>query len=365
MPVKTFERPMGQGMTIAPERANKILVTGGCGFLGSHVCELFKERGWSVLAYDSLTKFEYSRAFENVERIRDYNLRYLESIGVPTIIDDISNIKMLRKAVNGCNLVAHCAAQPAMTIAIEDPVLDFQANVLGTLGLLEICRERKVPIANCSTIHVYGSDLNQHLEEHETRFIFKFGEGISEDYFPLLRGTTSPLHASKRAAELYVQAYIDTYNLPAANFRLTGIYGPRQFGGEDHGWVANFAIRTLLEQPIKIFGTDKQVRDILYVKDAANAFLKWHEHDCKSGTYNIGGGRHYATSIRELLSLLKQLTGKESPIEWLPERRGDLWWFVSDCTKASKDFNWRPSCTPTEGLWQLVRWIEDERSILE
>lgn len=352
----------------------KILVTGGCGFLGSHVCELFKKKGWGVIAYDNLTKFEYGRAFKSVERIRNYNLRFLESIDVPTIIDDIENIKMLRKAMNGCNFVAHCAAQPAMTIAIEDPLLDFQTNVLGTLNVLEACREKKIPMVNCSTIHVYGNEgKNRLLVEDKTRFRVydenyihgtRHPQSISEDE-ELLDGVVSPLHASKRAAELYVQAYIDTYSLPAASFRLTGIYGPRQFGGEDHGWVANFTIRTLLGQPIKIFGTDKQVRDILYVKDAANAFLKWYEAGCPAGTYNVGGGPHCATSIRELLKLLRQITGKESETESLPKRHGDLWWFVSDYSKAEKAFGWSPQLHPTEGLWQLANWIERERSLFE
>ena len=343
---------------------SKILVTGGSGFLGSHVCELFKEKGWDVVAYDNLTKFEYSRAFKNVEAVRDYNLHFLESIDVPTIIDDIENVKMLRKAMKGCDLVAHCAAQPAMTIAIEDPVLDFQTNVLGTLGVLELCREKNIPIVNCSTIHMYGNEgINAELDETPTRFVHIDG-AIGEEH-PLLLGAVSPLHASKRAAELYVQAYINTYGLKAANFRLTGIYGPRQFGGEDHGWVANFTIRTLLEQPIKVFGVDKQVRDILYVKDAANAFYMWFEAGCPSGTYNIGGGPKCAISIQELLDMLEVQTGMRSKVELLPKRHGDLWWFISDYTKAKEAFGWSPQVRPAIGIDSLIQWIEEERSVFE
>jgi len=347
---------------------NKILVTGGAGFLGSHICELFHEKGWEVIAYDNLTKFEYSRAFKNVKKIRDYNLRYLEELGIPTIIDDIENIKMLRKALNGCNFVAHCAAQPAMTIAMEDPILDFQTNVLGTLGLLEVCKEKKIPVVNCSTIHMYGNeDMNAELElprESDTRFFSKHLTGIKEDH-SILGGIVTPLHVSKRAAELYVQAYIDTYDLKAANFRLTGIYGPRQFGGEDHGWVANFTIRTLLNQDIKIFGTDKQVRDILYVKDAANAFYTWFTNGCPSGTYNIGGGPKCATSIHELLDVLHVQTGKRSPLELLPKRFGDLWWFISDYNKAKNTFGWEPVTIPSDGINNLAHWVEQERSLFE
>ncbi len=345
----------------------KALVTGGCGFLGSHVCELLKQAGWSVVAYDNLTKFEYNRAGFKDE-VRDYNLRFLESIGVPTIIDDIRNLKMLRKAVNNCGFVAHCAAQPAMTIAIENPRLDFEVNVQGTLNVLEACREKQVPVALCSTIHVYGNGLNNRLfTEAESRFYIDNPhnkQSINENE-QILTGSLSPLHASKRTAEIYAQAYTDTYGLRTAVFRLTGIYGPRQFGGEDHGWVANFTIRTLFGRPIKIFGTDKQIRDILYVRDAAKAFVNWFEAGCPGGIYNIGGGQMCATSIKELLGMLKRLAGKTSPIELLPKRPGDLWWFVSDYSKAKKAFGWSPSVTPMEGLWQLVKWIEQERSLFE
>jgi len=350
----------------------KILVTGGCGFLGSHVCELFKGEGWDVVAYDNLTKFEYSRAGFRDE-VRDYNLRFLESIGVPTIVDDIRNLKMLKKAVKGCNLVAHCAAQPAMTIAIEDPQLDLEVNVQGTLNVLEACREWSVPIATCSTIHIYGNGINEYLVEKDTRFEIKYypdsdvwdGEQSVHEDNPILLGTLSPLHVSKRTVELYTQAYADTYGLRTANFRLTGIYGPRQFGGEDHGWVANFTIKTILGQPIKIFGTDKQVRDILYVEDAAKAFLDWYDHCCVSGTYNIGGGEQAATSIHELLNMLEEITGKRSKAEWLPKRHGDLWWFVSDCDEAKKVFDWSPRVTPLDGISSLVRWVEKERRLFE
>lgn len=350
----------------------KVLVTGGCGFLGSHVCELFKERGWDVVAYDNLTKFEYSRIpYFNVEKVRDYNLEMLESMGIATIIDDIRNLKMLTKAANGCDFIAHCAAQPAMTIAIEDPQLDFSVNVQGTLNVLEVCRQKSIPMVNCSTIHVYGNGINEYLEEKEDRFHLDYsykvdpwvGKGGINETARVLTGILSPLHASKRAAEVYVQAYIDTYGLRAANFRLTGIYGPRQFGGEDHGWVANFAIRTLMDLPIKVFGTDKQVRDILYVKDAARAFWKWYIAGCPSGIYNIGGGEPCITSIRNCLNILELITGRKQDVTLESYRKGDLYYFCCDIDKAEKSFGWVPKVLPQEGINDLVTWIIDNRRI--
>lgn len=342
----------------------KVVVTGGCGFLGSHVCELFASRGWDVLAFDNLTKFEYNRAGFN-DAIRSYNQNFLKSIGIPLVVADIRDEDAVEKAcADNTDYIINCAAQPAMTIAIEDPKLDFDVNVRGTLNLINAAFVRNIPIANCSTIHVYGNGINMSLIENPTRFIHDTVEEIDE-HAQLLTGKLSPLHASKRTIEIYSQAYADTYNLKAACFRLTGIYGPRQFGGEDHGWVANFAIRTLLNRPIKIFGTDLQVRDILYVKDAAQAFLDWYDNCCPAGTYNVGGGQSTAISIQELLGYLTSITGKTSPVELLQARHGDLWWFVTDAQKARLNFDWQPEVLPTEGVQALVNWIQQEKHLFE
>lgn len=340
----------------------KVLVTGGCGFLGSHICEHYIKKNWQVIAYDNLTKFEYSRVpYFDVETVRDYNLKLLEEMGVTTVVDDIRNKKMLMKVAKNCDYIIHTAAQPAMTIALEDPQLDFDVNVQGTLNVLEAAKQNKVPMVNCSTIHVYGNGLNKQLAtplEEDTRFEKLGLITINEDE-PILTGTLTPLHASKRAAEIYVQTYIDTYKLRAANFRLTGMYGPRQLGGEDHGWVANFAIRTILDLPIKIFGTDKQVRDILYVTDAVKAFDTWHRAGCPPGTYNIGGGEATITSIRDCLSILTRITGKVQDMKMKPARQGDLYYFVCDVRKAKQEFGWEPKVLPLGGLENLVSWIEE------
>lgn len=364
MPITSVDQPQALGMQITmPEVRKKVLVTGGCGFLGSYVCELFAIKGWEVLAYDNLTKFEFSRVpYFDVEKVRDYNLHYLESIGVPTIIADILDTKTLNRCARGASLIAHCAAQPAMTVAIENPFLDMQTNIQGTLNVLEAARQAGAAVINCSTIHVYGNGRNEDLREEETRFEYPSGflDEICEFY-----GTVSPLHASKLSAEHYVQAYIDTYNLKAATFRLTGIYGPRQFGGEDHGWVANFAIRTLLNLPTKVFGTDKQVRDILFVRDAAMAFLEWYEKGCPPGVYNIGGGPQTSISIKEYFDLLQVLTGRTIKATLEPARQGDLWWFVSDCNKAKKAFGWKPQVLPREGVRELLTWISKNKELFK
>ena len=340
----------------------KVLVTGGCGFLGSHICEYYRKIGEEVVALDNLTKHELIRTGYNVEAARNYNVEFLKSIGVDVVVGDIRNKEIVFNICKECDFIAHTAAQPAMTISIENPELDLTTNVVGTFNLLEACRKFDIPIVNCSTIHVYGNGINNGLVEREDRFYHEPEE--IDERFPILRGKLTPLHASKRSAELYVQTYIDTYGIKAANFRLTGIYGPRQLGGEDHGWVANFVIRTLLGMEIKIFGTDKQVRDILYVEDAAEAFDKFYKNQ-KPGTYNIGGGKDNIITLKDCLRIIKEITGKEQKIVYYPPRHGDLWYFVCDIRKARENLNWSPKTKNREGIEKLINWVKENIEIFK
>ena len=338
----------------------KVLVTGGCGFLGSHACEYYRKRGEEVISFDNLTKHELMRTGYDVEGARLYNWNFLKELGVFLIKGDIRNKQELFEVIKDCDYIIHTAAQPAMTIAIENPELDLATNVVGTFNVLEAARKYDIPVVNCSTIHVYGNKINETIKEGDTKFI-REPPAIDENH-PILQGKLTPLHASKRTAEIYVQTYIDTYGLEAATFRLTGMYGPRQFGGEDHGWVANFAIRTLLGLSIKIFGTDKQVRDILYVTDAVAAFDAFYKNR-KTGLYNIGGGIDNIISLGECLELLRKITGVEQDIRFEPARLGDLWYFVCDIRKAKEKLKWEPKVSNEEGIKKLVDWIKENIGI--
>lgn len=340
----------------------KVLVTGGCGFLGSHICEYYKEIGDEVVALDNLTKHELMRTGYNVDALRNYNLEFLKSIGVEVVVGDIRDKEILFNIGKDCDFIAHTAAQPAMTISIENPELDITTNVLGTFNVLETARKYDIPVVNSSTIHVYGNKINETLKEGETRF-FREPVDIDENY-PTLQGRITPLHASKMSAEIYVNTYIETYGLKAANFRLTGFYGPRQIGGEDHGWVANFAIKTLLEIPIKIFGTDKQVRDIVYVKDVVHAFDAFFKKQTP-GTYNIGGGEKNIISLKECLKLIEEITGKKQKIIYEKARAGDLWYFVCDIKKAKERLGWEPKTTNKEGIEKMIEWIRENISLFK
>jgi CDP-paratose 2-epimerase len=338
----------------------KVLVTGGCGFLGSHVCEFYTRKGANVIAYDNLTKHELERAGFATEAARSYNWNYLKNLGVKMVKADIRNYEELLDHAQGCDYIIHTAAQPAMTISWEDPRLDITTNVLGTFNVLETARKLKVPVANCATIHIYGNKINESLKNGEKRYL-REPEAIDENH-PLLEGDITPLHASKAAADIYVRTYINTYKCDAASFRLTGIYGTRQFGGEDHGWVANFAIRSVFGLPINIFGTGKQVRDIIYASDICEAFDAFY-HNKKPGVYNIGGGSQTAISLLDCIDILEAINGRRPEIKFGPDRHGDLRYFVCDISKAKKEFGWVPKVMPTEGIKQLVGWIKENESV--
>jgi CDP-paratose 2-epimerase len=333
----------------------KVLVTGGCGFLGFHVCAMFRAEGAEVIAYDNLAKHEFARNPYMREAARDHNRSELEKTGVRVAVEDIRDKLALVALASGCDYLCHTAAQPAMTISWEDPELDFSTNTRGTFNVLEAARLAKIPVAICSSIHTFGPDaINASLTEEATRYVRETA-AIGEDE-PLLQGSVTPLHASKRANEIYVQSFVDTYCMPAAAFRLTGIYGPHQFGGEDHGWVANFAIRTLLGLPITIFGTGKQLRDILYASDAAAAFAAFYKTPAP-GVYNVGGGMENRISLIESIALIEELTGRKAEVQFQDGRFGDLRYFVTDFSRMRGATGWQPSVRPREGVARLIDWV--------
>ena len=336
----------------------KALVTGGCGFLGSHICELFHKEGWEVVAYDNMTKHELRRTGFGTDEVRDYNARALRAMGVEVVLGDIRNREHLLDRTSGCSFIAHTAAQPAMTISWEDPDLDFTTNAFGTFNVLMAARAHGIPVASCSSVHIYGPWINDTLREEPTRYT-RDPVAIREDD-PTLdggkEGKLSPLHASKSALEVYSRVFGDMYGVKAAIFRYTGIYGPRQFGGEDHGWVANFVLRNYLGWPITIYGTGKQLRDILDCTDAAAAFLAYQRNPVP-GTYNIGGGPAHMISLLECTDLIGRLSGRRNEVVFGPARDGDLSYFVCDISRVRSALGWGPHVLPEEGVRRLIEWV--------
>lgn len=334
----------------------RVLVTGGCGFIGSHVCEFYRRRGDEAVAYDNMTKYELQRTQYVVERARDLNWDYLDALGAEMVRADVCDCDMLKSVAKGCDFIVHTAAQPAVTISMEDPELDLNSNVVGTFNVLRAAREFDIPVVSCATIHVYGNRINATLTEGATRYLRTPAE-IDETH-PVMEGLLTPLHASKRSAELYLQVFIDTYKVRAASYRLTGLYGPRQLGGEDHGWVANFAIRTMLGWPLNVYGTGKQVRDILFASDVAEAFHAFYEKQVP-GIYNIGGRSGHAISLNECIALIGDITGRTPDVSYGPSRHGDLQYFVCDSSKAKRLLGWEARVAPRDGVGRLINWVQE------
>lgn len=343
-------------------RLKKVFVTGGCGFLGSHVCEFYAKKGVKVVSYDNMTKHELARTGFAAEAARSYNWDYLKSLGVNMVKADIRNLEELIDHSQGCDYIVHTAAQPAMTIGWEDPLLDITTNVMGTFNVLEAARRMKIPVACCATIHIYGNKINETLKEGKNKYI-REPKSIDESY-PTLEGTLTPLHASKAAGDIYVKVFMDTYKLEVASFRLSGIYGTRQFGGEDHGWVANFSIRGVLDWPITIFGNGKQVRDIIYATDICEAFDAFYRKRVP-GIYNIGGGTDTAISLLECVDILENIHGKKMDVRFAPDRHGDLRYFICNINKAKKELDWSPKIMPKDGIKILFDWIRDNKNIFK
>lgn len=340
----------------------KLLVTGGCGFAGSHVCEYYKKHGAKVIAYDNLTKFELRRTGYSTENARHFNVDFLKEIGVEVAKEDVRDRETLEGYAKDADFIIHTAAQPAMTISWEEPELDFTTNVVGAFNVLEIARKYKIPTVSCATVHIYGNKINEEVKEGKTRYVRR-PAGIDENH-RLVEGLLTPLHASKRTLDLYTQTYIDTYKLPLASFRLTGLYGPRQFGGEDHGWVANFAIRSVKGYSLTIFGTGKQVRDILYIDDLIAAFDAFYKKQ-KPGVYNIGGGVKTATSLIECIHLIEKILGKKVEVKYEPSRMGDLIYFICNTTKAKRELGWQAKVLPEKGVTKLINWVTENEELFK
>lgn len=337
----------------------RILITGCCGFLGSHVCELFNNLGWEVIGLDNLTMFEMKRSGYK-QNARYYNLHLLKKMGIKVLIQDLLNNEKLENIK--VDYIVHTAAQPTMTLSISNPRYDLMNNIVATFNILELARKFDIPVSICSSVHVFGNNINKKLIAEEKRFTC-IPETLNEDY-KILDGEVSPLHASKASAEIYGQAFIDTYGLKVGIMRFTGMYGPRQFAGMNHGWVSNFIIRILKDLPIIIYGTDKQVRDILYATDAARIFDCFYKHQVP-GLYVIGGGKNNIVSLREVIEIVCEIAHKKIEINMKKYRMGDLYYFVGDYTKANKLLGWKPHITPRKGLEKTIDWINKNIGLFE
>jgi CDP-paratose 2-epimerase len=338
---------------------SKILITGGCGFIGVNAAKRYLDEGNQVIIVDNLSR-----------RGSDINLKWLES-QKPNFefhkidICDFTKLNKLVKNNSDIDLVLHLAAQVAVTTSVVSPREDFEINALGTLNVLESMRlnSSKAVLIYSSTNKVYGKTENIKIAEKNNRYCYEdLPEGINEsfnlDFY-------SPYGCSKGAADQYVRDYHRIYGLKTVVFRQSCIYGTNQFGIEDQGWVAHFAIQSILSRPITIYGDGKQVRDVLYVDDLLDAFnLAYKNIGTSDGqVYNIGGGRDNQMSLLELIRYLEESLGKKLELKFDSWRPGDQKVFVSNNTKLLKELNWKPKNEISEGLTLLIDWVKNNKNL--
>ncbi len=333
-----------------------ILVTGGCGFVGTNLAHRLMNEGHRVCVFDNLARAGVQR---NLDWLRE---THGDRLLVKTA--DTRDIAAVREAVRRASQVFHFAAQVAVTTSLHDPITDFEVNARGTLNVLEAIRTsiHRPPLFFTSTNKVYGGLEDVRMAEDRVRYTPRAERvaryGISESR-PL--DFHSPYGCSKGAADQYVRDYARSYGLQTVVFRMSCIYGPHQFGTEDQGWVAHFLIRALNREPITIYGDGKQVRDILYVEDLVDAFLAAAERidACSGHAFNIGGGPANTISLLELLALLRELDGRAPRVEWSDWRTGDQKYYVSDTRRFEELAGWAPRIRAAEGIRLLREWLID------
>lgn len=344
---------------------NNILITGGAGFIGSHCAEYYAKKGIQVKVFDNLGRMELlQKDLKNF----DYNWNYLKQFkNVELIKGDIRNFSEIKDALNDVDAVIHCAAQTAVTTSVRNPLPDFQANALGTFNVLEAMRQQDVKsIVYCSTNKVFGENVNAiKVKEGKKRYEFsdkKFAQGIPET-FPIDLCEHTPYGCSKLAGDLYVQDYARLYGFKAGVFRMSCIYGTRQFGFEDQGWIAWFTIAALTGQPITIFGDGKQVRDVLFVEDLVKAYDAFLNSKLTHEVFCIGGGIKNTLSLLELIELLEKNTGMKLNPAYSGWRPSDQKVYISNISKIEKKLNWQPKISPKEGIKRLIDWVKANKGL--
>ena len=336
------------------------LVVGGAGFIGCHLARRHLDRGDRVIILDNLSRFG-----------SDLNWAWLRAAGgdrVTLVRGDIAAPgDELLAAVRAADVVYHLAAQVAVTTSVAEPRHDFLVNALGTFNVLEAVRRagHNPVLFYSSTNKVYGGMEGVAVVERQGRYAYRdYPQGISE-------GQTldfhSPYGCSKGAADQYVRDYARIYNLRTVVFRQSCIYGTRQFGVEDQGWIAHFIIAARRGLPVTIYGDGKQVRDVLYVDDLADAYdaARAKIDEAAGKIFNIGGGPNNVLSLLELVALLEQRRGGKLGPRFGPVRPGDQPVYVSDIAKARRELGWAPRVGVRDGVARLADWVDANTGLFD
>lgn len=330
----------------------KILITGGAGFIGCNLAKFLADKSRQVVIFDNLSR-----------RGTDVNLEWL--LGHSKAMQFFKGDIRSNSDLDSCFLdygpfheIYHLAGQVAVTSSVVNPRQDFEINAGGTFNLLEAVRRYnpEAILLYSSTNKVYGKTQKLEIVEHNNRYMYRdFPKGVSED---IALDFHSPYGCSKGAADQYVLDYARIYGLKTIVLRQSCIYGYRQFGIEDQGWVAWFIIAAMFDKTITIFGDGKQVRDVLFIDDLLNAFelVVDNIHNTSGKAYNIGGC-YYNISLLELLHHLEGYFKKRIDYVFSDWRSGDQRVFIADISKAGADFGWKPVVDVETGLDKLAKWL--------
>ena len=335
------------------------MISGGAGFIGVNAARHYAERDWRVSVFDDLSRAGAQQNLEWLRGVARFDFRRI----------DIRD----RHAVEECvrelhpDVLLHLAAQVAVTTSVRMPREDFEVNALGTLNLLEAVRRfsPRTLLVNASTNKVYGAMADVAVEERDARYQYRdLRAGVDETQ---ILDFHSPYGCSKGSADQYCLDYARIYGLRATSMRQSCIYGPHQFGVEDQGWVAWFAIAAVTGKPITIFGDGKQSRDILHVADLLDCYDRAiaAPEQCAGEAFNIGGGPANHISLVQLIALLESELQADIAVRWSDWRPGDQPVFVCDIAKARERLSWEPRISVSQGMGELLDWIRENRSLFE
>lgn len=330
------------------------LITGGAGFVGSNLAHRLLSQGRRVRILDNLAR---AGVEQNLHWLRQAHGGKLEMV-----IGDVRDEAAVQRAVSGVQQVFHFAAQVAVTTSLADPREDFAINAQGTLNVLEAVRRAPTPpaVLMTSTNKVYGGLPDVELALEGQRYVPTEARlrdhGIGEQR-PL--DFHSPYGCSKGTADQYVLDYARSYGLATCVFRMSCIYGPRQFGTEDQGWVAHFLLQALRGEPITLYGDGCQVRDILYVDDLVDAFLlaEQHREQVRGQAFNIGGGPRSTISLLDLVDRIESLQGRRPTLRLDDWRTGDQRYYVSDTRAFEAATGWKRRVDAPDGIERLHDWL--------
>jgi len=347
----------------------KIIITGGAGFVGSHLAIEFKKnrRDYEVIAFDNLKR-----------RGSELNIPRLKAYGVEFIHGDIRN-KEDFDALSHCDVMIECSAEPSVMAGVDSsPGYVLNTNLCGTMNCLEYVRKCKADVIFLSTSRVYPTKIINSLKYQETPTRFELSDeqniagvslqGLTED-FPL-HGARTLYGTTKLASELLIEEYSDMYGIRAVINRCGVISGSWQMGKVDQGVIVLWVARHVFGQPLQYFGyggTGKQVRDVLHVQD----LYRLIEHqidtiDAHNGEiYNVGGGREQSISLCELTSLCQKYTGNTIEIRGVDaDRAGDIRLYISDHSKITKKTGWKPEISVERTIEEIATWIQNNKEQL-